>query len=40
MEQLKKKAEIKALAEEETTAIKTTGKQPMAKITRADIMVS
>ncbi|XP_046662241.1 LOW QUALITY PROTEIN: coiled-coil domain-containing protein 124-like [Homalodisca vitripennis] len=38
MELLKKKAETKALMEEEVSSIKTAGKQPISKITRAQIV--
>lgn len=39
MELLKKKAETKAMIEEEVGSIKTAGKQPIAKVTRAEIVV-
>ena len=38
LQQLEKKAEAKALLEREMATIKIGGKQPMAKITRAEIM--
>uniref|UniRef100_A0A1B6L340 Coiled-coil domain-containing protein n=1 Tax=Graphocephala atropunctata TaxID=36148 RepID=A0A1B6L340_9HEMI len=38
MDQLKKKAETKALMEEEVGSIKIAGKQPISKITRAQIV--
>lgn len=37
-EQLEKKAQAKALLEKEMDSIKTHGKQPLAKITRAQIV--
>ena len=37
-EQLQKKAEAKALLEKELSTIKVGGKQPLAKLTRAEIM--
>lgn len=37
-EQLQKKAEVKALLEKEVSSIKVGGKQPLAKVTRAEIM--
>lgn len=39
-EQLEKKTETKALIEQEVNSIKSTGKQPLAKITRSEIMVA
>lgn len=38
LEQLQKKEEAKALLEKEMTSIKIGGKQPAAKVTRAEIV--
>lgn len=39
MEQLEKKQEKKSILEQEIKSIKTTGKEPLAKITQAQIQV-
>lgn len=36
---MEKKAETKALIEQEVSSIRSSGKQPLAKITRAEITV-